>query len=90
MHCPPHDPAAHLGIGGARWIVDWCTEGPKRQVVALLGGPMLMDWLVNSACQDPGPLQSESEKALVQLMGSGRALSNVGGLGSGGDWYWKV
>ena len=68
----PYNPDAAFTPGSAaRRLADWCESQQHREWVAGVGGGVLLDWLLEKACDDPGAEQHEAERALMHLLSSG-------------------
>jgi hypothetical protein len=44
--------AEPLKLLAVSWVADWCVDGGRRRLAAALGGDIMLDWLVVTACSE--------------------------------------
>ncbi|CAK0785443.1 hypothetical protein CVIRNUC_008652 [Coccomyxa viridis] len=67
-----------LTMSLAQQAVAWSESPHHAEVLVVLGGRQLIDWLLSTACKDEAsPEQGQAEQALFRLLQSGRAASAV-------------
>jgi hypothetical protein len=52
-------------------LANLAASDERRDLLPALGGARLLLWLVHQACEDPSPVQVESERAVVSLLKDG-------------------
>ena len=59
----------------AQQAVAWSESPHYAEVLVVLGGRQLIDWLLSTACKDEAsPEQGQAEQALFRLLQSGERM----------------